>query len=485
MLTGVTSSLLLIAVCAGCIGWAINRRRREAKTLAIISPSVVFTVGILARFAFGSLIMGLTPEELVLDGEHRQYMVSWLYNKDTAMMWSVYLIAGGTGFGILEKYVFARQLSNLGRRSVGGWFEWMREAKYEREDKYDGLVWLTPSILFLCFISSCISAWTGSMDRGESYDYWAEMAFRPEAVFIAFARLKQIGYFLLPITWKRSSGLLRVFLVIVATIPLILESVAGGRGSVLYPIVMVYIGYLCIGLKTRRVLIYGALLVTLLIVAVPYMAAYRDGITMVGKNHRDIKGRLSAYLTGVQSDRVVYRYMALGRELYACSDGFVVSASERQGMIKAGISDLSLKEIFKILLPRWVAKDQTYEKGDGASIAKRLMGVEKRNWFPCITTPADLFRREGWTGVMAGGAFMGALMWILDRAWIEVGSRCRSLDTLLMTVLPVTYVQAGLYGTVRELIWQLMWDLPKYIILFWGLARAMRCIGAISRMVRR
>lgn len=485
MLSGVVASLMLVAVCALLITWIINKRRSQSGRLAVLSPSAIFAGGILARYGIGSLMIALTPAEHVLEGEYRQYMVSWLYSKDAAMLWTVYLIAGSTVFGLLESYRSSDRSARVSEGEEAGWFRWMRESRKGEVHKYRRIKLVSITLLLMYFISSCISAWTGSMDRGAGYSYWAEMAFRPEALFIAFARLRQIGYFLLPITWKHSSRLLKVFLSLIAVSPLVMDAVAGGRGSVLYPLVMVYVGYLCIAVEIRKVLVCGALLVTLMGVAIPYMAAYRDGAAMRETSHRDITGRLGALLTGVKAERVIYRYMALGREVYACSDGFVVEAVEKRDIMKVGMKDIGLGDLGKILLPRWIGKDKKYKKADGASIAKDLMGIENRNWFPCITTPADLFRRGRWTGVVAGGAVMGVVIWVFDRSWLKMGSRGKDLGTLLMTILPITYVQAGMYGTVRELVWQLAWELPKYIILFWGVAKIIRLFELNRRMAKR
>ena len=479
MPTAIVASLSLVAICIAQIAWIVGKRRKEAKALAVIAPSAIFVIGILARFAMGSLIVSLTPEKLVLDGEYRQYLVSWLYSSDTVMIWTGYLLAGSTVFGLLERYGVKRQKVRTRDVIEMGWFEWFNKCK-NRVYGYGQIKFVTTSILCLYFISSCISAWTGSMDRGASYSYWAEMTFRPEAIFIAFARLRQIGYFLLPLAWKDSSKILKGFFVIVATIPLVMESIAGGRGSVLYPLIMVFFGIICNRLERRKLIIYGALLIAMLGIVVPYMAAYRDGASMGQTSHRDIQGRLGAVLTGVKAERIVYRYMALGREMYACSDGFIVEAARRKNQEKVGVSDLRLEDLGKIWIPRWIASDQEYEKGDGASIAKGLMGVENKTWFPCITTPADLFRRERWLGVLAGGGIMGMIIWFLDRLWLEAGRKRRCIDTLLITLLPVTYVQAGMYGTLRELIWQLAWELPKYVILFWVLGKGLRCIQALK-----
>ena len=480
MPAAIVASLSLVAICIAQIAWLVGKRRKEARALAVIAPSAIFVIGILARFAMGSLIVSLTPERLVLDGEYRQYLVSWLYNSDTVMIWTGYLLAGSIVFGLLERYGVKRQVARTRDVKEVGWFEWMKNSK-NRVYGYGQIKWVTTSILCLYFISSCISAWTGSMDRGASYSYWAEMIFRPEAVFIAFSRLRQIGYFLLPLAWKHSSRMLKGFFVVIATIPLVMESIAGGRGSVLYPLIMIFFGIICNGLERRKLIVYGALLISMLGIAVPYMAAYRDGASMGQTSHRDIQGRLGALLTGVKTERVVYRYMALGREMYACSDGFIVEAAKRKNQKRVGVSDIRLRDLGKIWMPRWIASDQEYEKGDGASIAKELMGVENKTWFPCITTPADLFRRERWLGVLAGGGIMGMIVWFVDRLWLEAGRKRRCVDTLLITLLPVTYVQAGMYGTVRELIWQLAWELPKYVILFWGLGKGLRCVQAVRQ----
>ena len=206
MPAAIVASLSLVAICIAQIAWVVSKRRKEAKELAVIAPSAIFVIGILARFAMGSLIVSLTPKNLVLDGEHRQYLVSWLYNSDTVMIWIGYLLAGSTVFGLLDRYGVKRQEVRTRDVKETGWFEWINKCK-NRVNGYGQIRLVTTSILCLYFISSCISAWTGSMDRGASYSYWAEMIFRPEAVFIAFSRLRQIGYFLLPLAWKDSSNI--------------------------------------------------------------------------------------------------------------------------------------------------------------------------------------------------------------------------------------------------------------------------------------
>lgn len=485
MLTKVAASLCLVGLCSAQLSWMIKSRRREAGRLAIAAPSVIFIGGILARFGIGSLLLSITPEELVLDGEYRQYIVSWLYSGEAAELWIGYIFCGGVTFGLLEGFMKVKRKSRSVDIQREGWFGWVQRVRTIRSNEDRLVKVVTATIICIFFAGSCISAWTGSMDRGSSYNYWAGLTFRPEAALIAFSRLKQIGYFLLPITWIHASWRLRSLLIFGSVSPLIIEAVGGGRGAVLYPVIMLFAGYLCVCLRYKRMWLYGSLLIALLAIGVPYMAAYRDGDAIKTISHRDIGSRLTSFITGVERDRITYRYMALGREVYACSDGFILEDTRRGNRTRIGLGDLGLGELKKIVMPRWLAKDQRYEKADGASIAKGLMGIEKRNWFPCVTTPADLFRRDRWTGVVAGGALIGAILWVLDVMWLRVGNKVKDVDTLLLTILPVTYVQAGIYGTVRELIWQLVWELPKYIVLFWAIRRGLEVNRLLSRHAKR
>ena len=475
-------SSCLVALIAVLLWIYIVRLKGRANAFALLSPCAIFLAGIQARFALGSLIVSLTPKSMVLEGEYRQYLVTWTYSGKVAYLWMIYTIVIACSFGFFE---WLKKRVNNGKdtkRDGGrkGWFEWIKDVRSGRGYEWRDIKLATAGCLGIFFVGSCMAAVTGSMDRGNNYEYFASMAFRPEAAFIAFTRLKQVGYLLLPLVWSACSKRLRVVLVVCSMSPLLLEVIAGGRGAVLYPLVMMFLGYICISIRQTKILMSGALLIVFLGLAVPYMAAYRDSTAMQKKNHSDVVGRMAALVQGVKKEKIGYRYMALGREIYACSDGFVLEDADRREVKKktSGFSDLNLNTVSRLLLPRWISDEKSFEKGDGASIAKRLMGVTKSTWFPCITTPADLFRRGGWYGVVIGGGVMGFVIWCLEALWLQAGEGKKSLESLVLTVLPATYVQSGLYGTVREVIWQLLWDLPKYVVAIVALGRIARWAGS-------
>jgi hypothetical protein len=43
----------------------------------------------------------------------------------------------------------------------------------------------------------------------------------------------------------------------------------------------------------------------------------------------------------------------------------------------------------------------------------------------------------------------------------------------LLLFFPATYLQSFPFGTVSETAWALLWELPKYLVLFWLLGTAL------------
>lgn len=450
----------------GAFGAAVQvrRRRQIAGSLSLVAPSIVFLVGVAGRYGLGSLIMALTPRHLVLEGELSQYIVSWSFNAEVAGIWLLYSGSIVVVLSILERLVGARKIENplrTKKRSVFSIWKEIRSGQRDSPKMFQSLVVVTVGIFA---IGSLMAAWSGSLDRGSLYNYWAAKAFRPESSFIALARLKQIAYFLIPASLVGSKRVLRIIVLVLASVPLLADSLAGGRGSVLYPAVMLMLGWITI--ESRKKLVIGLLSVSLVLgtIAVPYIAAYRDSEVFQQTSHRDIVGRISSIFTGVDSETLIYRFQALGREVYACSDSFLFVPSN-VGHLDAGFGDVNIRFARETLVPRWLSSNKKIEKFDGSGIAQELMRVKRETWFPCISTPGDLWRRGGYLSLVVGGCVMGCILYGLDFGWAQVGSSYGGTAAVLITLLPVSYIQSGPFGTVKEIFWQLSWDLPKYLVL--------------------
>ena len=439
---------------------------KESGKIGIARPSCVFFFGVLFRYGLGSLITGLTSQEGVLSGEYMQYVVTWRYNNDTSLIW----------LGYISGIVLVISLSNVARR-VGIYAKesevYSFWKKLEMNRKLLKSISYSVFVLLVFFgIEGLVKYWTGSADRGSMYAYWAAKTFSPVSAFIAVTRVKQIVYFLIPLVVTVSTKRISSLVIVLATLPLFSELLAGGRGAVLYPGVMLWIGYVLVTKARLRALAISLLMTVLLVVAVPYIAAYRDGALIQARDHHNLASRFMAFTNNVSMDRVVYRYKALGRELYACSDSFLF-LEQNKSYRDAGFSDLDLDLLRNQLRPRWLSRDKTYEKFDGSRIAQTLMGVDVKGWYPCITTPGDLWRRGRWRAVILGGVVFGIVLVAMDRLWEGQLAQLPGVRSVFLVVLPLSYIQSGLYGTVKEVIWQIGWDLPKIIVFIYAFAYIM------------
>ena len=469
------NTLLLIVVCVGWLTVSLSNMKRLTGRLRLVAPTTVFIGCIVARYGLGSVITLFTPKELVLPGEYGQYMVTWQYVEKTSALWVTY-----TTFAIVSMYTFEKLMriyfKDLWSRDKGSIFHLFKEESKELLSM--DISRLTIGLLVVFAIGSVLGMLTGSTDRGSTYIYWASQPFKPVSAFIALSRLSQLVFLLIPFTLRYTrTTWTRIAIVCLAMLIVLLGLISGGRGAVLYPVIMVWLGWILCGENRKKVLQFTIVLITSIIIAIPAIATFRDGPTMSTTNARDIVGRTKGFVTEFSLERFQYRVQALGREIYACSDAFLF-LDKNATLRKGGFGDITPSLVAKILIPRYVSSDRHFDKFDGSTIAKKSMGVVNDTWFPCITTPADLWRRGGYISVGIGGLLIGLTIGILQAGWVWLGTRRAGISQVLLVLLPATYIQSGIYGTLREVAWQLGWELPKYIVII-------IVLGLLVMVVRR
>jgi len=157
-----------------------------------------------------------------------------------------------------------------------------------------------------------------------------------------------------------------------------------------------------------------------------------------------------------------YRVSTLGREIYACSDAFLFSPVNLNSD-PTGYRDLSLRRVIALLLPK-IFHGYAVEKFDGSRIAQELMNVEfNSTWFPCISTAGDLYRRSLDIGLVGGGFVLSLVLLVADGSWKWLVQTRITWGSLILVILPLSFVQSFPFGTVQETIWIWGWDLPKYV----------------------
>lgn len=455
-------TVIFVTLCCVLLAGILLYNYRLSGRLALVAPSTIFLAGLTARYGVGSLIIRLTPKDWVLPGEFSQYIVSWENVDKTSGMWIVYLLCFALGFCIISKITPQRVKGRSDYREKSVFALYMDSPLKSVSQK---IVSLTLVMLALSLLEAVVGMGTGSSDRGSGYVYWTTQPFKPISAFIAFARLRQLAFLVIPFAiLKAKRRCLRALIVTLSISVLAVGMFAGGRGTILYPLIMMWIGWILCGAEKKRIAAVTFALVMALVVSVPVLATYQDSEAIRTTSPTDVIGRAKGMFGEIDGARLRYRFQALGREVYACSDAFLF-LERNEYLRNAGYSDLTPALITKLIVPRILSKNKKFEKGDGSEIAKKSIGVVNPTWFPCITTPADLWRRGSYMSVALGGMVVGIVIQLIQKVWLWVGARGRGLGVFLIILFPASYVHYGLYGTLREFIWQIAWDMPKYLVI--------------------
>lgn len=467
---------------------SVSVKGRGLVSISIVSPLVVFLGSVLIRGCGGIWLQVMQPMERVLKGEYSQYVIARRYISEVSWLWVLFIV------GILTILLIGKRWI---RKSASAWNSGLGSGDFFIGNKVflingrNGreLVADVVAIALAFFvIEGIVGIVTGSTDRGESYSYWAQQAFKPVSLFVGLSRLKQLSYFLVPICIRDAkSTVKRCILVVLTAMAIAPGIVNGSRGEVLYPLVMLTLGSVVALRVRKKAIVAGFIVIVAMLPIVPYIAAYRDNPKVHETMSKDVVGRVSLFLNGVTKERYNYRVSALGREIYACSDAFIFRPESVD--TRVGFGDLNLEMIGNTLRPRWISEKQDYEKLDGSKIAQELIGTQIRGWFPCISTPADLWRRGGPLAVYVGGNIVGILMIVCELLWLKQVRSENSIFSVLLVGFPVTYYQFPLSGTVREIIWMIGWEVIKYVAALLVITKTMKALagltGAYSEGTRR
>ena len=420
-----------------------------------LRPSYMIGASVVARYCLGSILILALGAVYVPKGEYDQYIVSHAYALHSLAGWLAIVICTAAGYFCVDRLMH-RERSRKDRKQSIFSGSWMADKKnVERVTQ----ICITTGVIQLLFVIVAIS--TGSEDRGSVYDYWTLQQWKPTSIFISVERVFSIFYGLTPLVVVNSRLKQRVIVVSLYSVITVASFSLSGRGTFLYPLLYTLLGMSAVVRRETLLkwMIGFALLVTVL---VPGMAAIRDLPTYDRYGSTDLIERALLYVKpSSYGENIRRRIFALGREIYACSDGFVYRDS---GSTRYGFGDLDLREVVSLALPRFIGGNK--EKMDGSRIAQKYMGVEKKTWFPCITIQGDLYRRGGAFAIAVGGLIYGVCLYVLDRCWIAV-SHGNRMYNIVLTLLPMTMLKAAPTGTVREIISFVFYELAKYVAVAW------------------
>lgn len=316
-------------------------------------------------------------------------------------------------------------------------------------------------LLGFAVIQTIVSIATGAWDRTGT-DISGGGGLGPAGVFTAFTLLSNLGYILFPLLLKNSSFRTKLSLWIILILTLGLGALTGSRGLVLFPIIYIFFGlWTFTRIKSAKIKQYLIIITIFAFVLIPFLNNYRSGESFLSKRGSDIGGKLEA----------------LSQSFSASPTSSNTDSLEITGAALYGkMSDINIYRKTPILIPHagwdnweailYVFIPKTIYPNKPSIFDGHAIAVSYRDSYSggiaTISFNADLYRRFGWRGIIAGNLIFGLVYGFVISLFFNLYNRKPNTLHLLFVLLLFTfYVNTG---TVLVTFWTWLYVFPKYLI---------------------
>ncbi|MEB3242547.1 MAG: hypothetical protein VKO44_02830 [Cyanobacteriota bacterium] len=419
-------------------------------------PLTVLVLGMALRWGLGPLLMALSGS-----GDDA-FLAVWVrHGVESQLLWLT-LTAAIVLVAQLQRERIARLAAAL---PAGPLSEAFRAAGPARRR----LAWIALLLGIYMLLYVLLSVLGGAFDRDFStYRRWVTTLWRLDTPVAAFSRLRDLWLLLVPlllVTFRGAGRWLPAALLVVFGLVALLS---GSRGLLFYPLLLLLSGLWLVPLSPRLLRRLGLLAAALMLVLSPLIFVVRDSARFQGTAALDPVARLGAAAAALQDpEPLLAKARWIGRDLYACHDPYLFTPAHRAAAPAGGAG---LSHLLWLWVPRHLHPDRP-EIFDGPRLAKQLQGVPRGTWadvwFPCLSLPADLWRRWGAPGLVLGSLVVAVVVNGLTALWCRGVAGSERAFALLLLVFPSTCLQAFPFGTVQETCWALLWELPKYLLTLW------------------
>ena len=419
-----------------------------------LPPLTVFGIGICLRCGLGPILMALSGT----GGD--QHLSIWRdYSPPAVLLWLSFAFLVLLG-ALFQRHNIREMAYRYPEDSI---LQVARRSNYLKS-KFVLLAWFFSSYFTLYVLLSSLSgAYNYQFDH---YVRWTNLLWRLDTPVAAFSRLRDFWFILLPLWWFLLGYRWRIFLSLQLVCFVCMSFLSGSRGLILYPAILVLFGLWLTNIRPTYLRTFFILISVFVFTVSPLVYVVRD--SPLFQNSTGITSRANSVLEVLKNPEPLFQKARwLGRDLYACHDPYLFTPRNINSP-RAGFTGLSA--IPFIWIPKHISPNRPIIF-DGHLIAKQLEGVKRSKWsevwFPCISLPADLMRRWSLTGVLAGSLLGSFFLYILFRLWYKTSTLYAGTFHLLIMFYPCTYIQSFPFGSLSETLWMFLWELPKYILLFY------------------
>ncbi|MFN9546901.1 MAG: hypothetical protein ACK6AD_07505 [Cyanobacteriota bacterium] len=445
------------------LGWVafwllLQTVRLEAPLLERIPfpPLTVLVLGMALRWGLGPLLLAFSGS-----GDD-PFLAVWVRHGVASQLLWLTVTAAIVLVGQLQRDRIARAAAALPPGPLSEAFR--AEGAARRQ-----LGWIALLLGIYMLLYLVLSVLGGAFDRDfATYLRWTHTLWRLDTPVAAFSRLRDLWLLLVPLLFVCFRGVGRWLPAALVVCFGLVALLSGSRGLLFYPLLLLLAGLWLVPLSPRLLRRLVLLVATLMLVLSPLIFVVRDSSRFQGTGALDPVARLGAAAAALRDpEPLLAKARWIGRDLYACHDPYLFTPAHRAA---APAGAAGLRNLLWLWVPRHL-QPRRPEIFDGPRLAKELQGVPRGTWadvwFPCLSLPADLWRRWGLPGLALGSLVVALVVNGLTALWCRSVAVSGPTVQLLLLLYPCTYVQSFPFGTVQETCWALLWELPKYLLTLW------------------
>ena len=334
------------------------------------------------------------------------------------------------------------------------------------QDVLRPLIWLGWIFFTVAVLQSLVQAATGSSDRGYYGEDIAGGVIGPWTIFAIFPRLTNIGFFVLPLIFFRSTIIGKSIILGMFSVYMLLSFASGSRGAFIFPLVYIACGLYLFSISRAIKMDYLALLG--FCVLAPLFVVVNEFRTSEAFNETrliDLFDRLATLSERNALDHLKRESASeevLGGRLITVHDSLVYEKTPR---LIPHVGFRGLENAGWVWIPYFLAPNRPIQN-DALFIALEYRGVKYNpRSHNRVGFNADLYRRFSWPGIVVGTVFFYLGFGFFYRKILDILLKKNALLGMILVLYTFSFFTRFPVSTVMETWWNWAYDFPKHLVL--------------------